>query len=98
MLVRSETHPIETAIGNPDIPETLPAWVSLFREAKRTLDIEQFYLSTWPNEPMEEVLSELGRATERGVVIRLILDARMYRTYPRTADSLAKLRNWNVRP
>ncbi|MEO5618329.1 MAG: phospholipase D-like domain-containing protein, partial [Candidatus Eisenbacteria bacterium] len=50
-----------------------------------------------PGEPMEEVLAELGNAANRGVVIRLILDARMYRTYPRTADSLARLRNWNVR-
>jgi len=92
-----ETHPIETTLGNPDVPETVPAWISLIRGAKRNLDIEQFYLSTWPNEPMEEVLAELGRAAERGVAIRLILDARMYRTYPRTADSLAKQRNWKVR-
>ena len=92
-----ETRPIETTLGNPDIPETVPAWISLIRGAKRTLDVEQFYLSTWPNEPLEEVLAEAGRAAERGVAIRLILDAGMYRTYPRTADSLAKARNWSVR-
>ncbi len=92
-----ETHPVETALGNPEIPETLPAWISLIRGARRTLDIEQFYLSTWPGEPMDAVMAELGRAAARGVVIRLILDARMVRTYPRAADSLAKQRNWSVR-
>jgi len=92
-----ETRPVEYAIGNPDLPEALPTWLEVFRGAKRTIDLEQFYLSTWPGEPMDDVLAELGRAAKRGVKIRLILDARMYRTYPRTADSLGRARNWQVR-
>jgi len=92
-----ETRPIEYAIGNRDLPEALPTWLAMFQEAKHTIDCEEFYLSTWPGEPMDDVLAELGRAAKRGVKVRLLLDARMYRTYPRAADSLNKVANWQVR-
>jgi phosphatidylserine/phosphatidylglycerophosphate/cardiolipin synthase-like enzyme len=71
--------------------------MKLFEGARQTLDIEQFYLSTWPHEPMDDVLGALGAAAGRGVRVRLLLDAAMYRTYPRTADSLAKVPGFTVR-
>lgn len=92
-----ETRPVEYAIGNPELPEALPTWLAMFKEARHTIDVEQFYLSTWPGEPMDAVLRELGDAAHRGVKIRLILDAGMYRTYPHTADSLGMAENWEVR-
>src|SRR5262245_54352675 len=57
--------------------------------ARRTLDLEHFYLSHWPGEPTGPVLDALGRAARRGVRVRLILDAGMHSTYPLPADSLA---------
>ena len=92
-----ETRPIETALGNPALPSTLGTWIKLFEGAQQTIDIEQFYLSTWPHEPMGDVVDALGAAARRGVRVRLLLDASMYRTYPRAADSLAKLRGFAVR-
>ena len=92
-----ETRPVETAIGNPALQAALPAWLALIADARRTLDIEEFYLSTWPGEPMDPVLRALGEAARRGVKIRLLLDSRMYRTYPREADSLSNVPGWQVR-
>jgi len=92
-----ETRPIETGIGNPDVADALPTWLALIGAARHTIDLEEFYLSTWPGEPMEPVLAALGAAARRGVQIRLILDSRMYRTYPRGADSLAGASGWQVR-
>jgi phosphatidylserine/phosphatidylglycerophosphate/cardiolipin synthase-like enzyme len=92
-----ETRPVETAIGNPDVADVLPTWLALIGGARHTIDLEQFYLSTWPGEPMDPVLAALGAAAKRGVKIRLILDARMYKTYPRAADSLASVPGWQVR-
>ena len=92
-----ETRPVETALGDPELPATLETWLALIRGARRGLDFEQFYLSTWPGEPTEEVLAELGRAAARGVRVRLLLDARMHRTYPRPADSLAAVQGFEVR-
>lgn len=92
-----ETRPIEAVLGNPTLPSTLGTWWKLFEGAQQTIDIEQFYLSTWPHESMDDVLGALGAAGKRGVRVRLLLDASMYRTYPRTADSLAKVPGFAVR-
>jgi len=93
----AETRPIESALGNPALPSALGTWMRLFEGSQKTLDIEQFYLSTWPHEPMDDVLDALGAAVKRGVKVRLVLDAAMYRTYPHAADSLAKLPGFAVR-
>jgi phosphatidylserine/phosphatidylglycerophosphate/cardiolipin synthase-like enzyme len=69
----------------------------MIRGARRTLDLEHFYLSHRPGEALEPVLAEIGRAAKRGVRVRLLLDGAMYRTYPRTADSLGRLANVQVR-
>ena len=92
-----ETRPVDTALGNPELPSATGTWIKLVEDATKSLDIEQFYLSTWPHEPMDDVLAALGAAARRGVRVRLVLDAGMYRTYPRTADSLARVPGWEVR-
>jgi len=92
-----ETRPIESVLGNPLLPTAVASWLQVIGETRGTLDFEEFYLSTWPGEPTEEVLAALGKAAARGVRVRLILDARMHRTYPRTADSLAKVTGFAVR-
>jgi phosphatidylserine/phosphatidylglycerophosphate/cardiolipin synthase-like enzyme len=92
-----ETVPVETRLGNPALPAARDVWIQMIRGARRTLDIEQFYLSTWPGEPLEGVLSAIGEAAGRGVKVRLLLDARMYRTYPMPADSLGRLPHVELR-
>ena len=92
-----ETRPVESGLGNPALPEPQAVWVEMIGGAKRTLDIEQFYLSTWPGEPMDKVVDAIGAAAKRGVRVRLILDARMHGTYPQPADSLGKVPGIEVR-
>ncbi len=92
-----ETVPVETRLGNPELPSAHDVWLEMIRGAKRTLDVEEFFLSPWPNEPMEDVLAAIGMAAKRGVQVRLILDAGMHRTYPLPADSLAKVPGIAVR-
>ncbi len=92
-----ETRPVESALGNPEIPDAVTVWLDLIRGAKRQLDIEQFYCSDWPNEPTRPVLDAIGEAAKRGVKVRLLLDARMHATYPQPADSLAKVPGITVR-
>lgn len=96
-LALVQTRPVETALGDPGLAETLPAWLALIRDARETLDLEHFYCSDWPGEPLGEVLDEIGRAAARGVRVRLLLDARMHRTYPRPADSLGRVPGIEVR-
>jgi phosphatidylserine/phosphatidylglycerophosphate/cardiolipin synthase-like enzyme len=92
-----ETRPIETLLGNPALPSALGTWLGLIEGARRSLDFEEFYFSTWPQESMDDVVRALGDAARRGVRVRLILDAGMYRTYPRIADSLGHQPGFQVR-
>ena len=92
-----ETVPVETALGDPTLPAAHDVWLEMIGGARRTLDLEQFYLSTWPKEPMDDVVDAIGKAAGRGVQVRLLLDARMHRTYPRVADSLGRVRGIEVR-
>jgi phosphatidylserine/phosphatidylglycerophosphate/cardiolipin synthase-like enzyme len=65
--------------------------------ARRTIDLEEFYLSTWPGESLDDVVRALGAAAARGVRVRLLLDAGFHKTYPQPADSLGALPNVTVR-
>ena len=88
-----ESVPIETNLDNPDIRNTLEVWLEMINGAKKSLDIEQFYISNKPGEPLEEVLGAIIAASERGVNVRIIVDAGMYKTYPQSVDSLNRRKN-----
>jgi phosphatidylserine/phosphatidylglycerophosphate/cardiolipin synthase-like enzyme len=92
-----ETRPIETALGDPALPSAHDVWLGMVRGARHTIDLEEFYLSNWPGEPLEDVLLALTDAVRRGVRVRLILDSGMHRTYPMPADSLGRLPGIQVR-
>ena len=92
-----ETRPVETTVGNPDLRTAHDVWIELIRGARRTIDLEHFYLSDWPNEPLRDVLDEIGKAAGRGVTVRLLLDGGMRRTYPQPAESLASVKNIQLR-
>jgi phosphatidylserine/phosphatidylglycerophosphate/cardiolipin synthase-like enzyme len=92
-----ETRPVESTLGNPELRQAHDVWLEMIRGAKKSLDFEEFYCSTWPNEPLEDVLAAIGDAAKRGVRVRLILDANMHKTYPLPGDSLGKLANIQVR-
>jgi phosphatidylserine/phosphatidylglycerophosphate/cardiolipin synthase-like enzyme len=92
-----ESVPVETSLGNPKLRRAAEVWPELIRSATTSIDLEQFYLSTLPDEPLEPVLKALVEAAKRGVRVRLLLDARMHSTYPLPADSLARIPGFNVR-
>src|SRR5258705_11504142 len=92
-----ETRPIETRVGKPDLRTAHDVWIELIRGARRTIDLEHFYLSDWPGEPLRDVLDEIGKAAGRGVSVRLLLDGGMLRTYPQPADSLSKIPKIHMR-
>ncbi|MEK7331531.1 MAG: phospholipase D-like domain-containing protein, partial [Candidatus Eisenbacteria bacterium] len=92
-----ETVPVESDLGNPALPAAAQVWVEMIDGAKRSVDLEHFYLSHWPGEPTGPVLDALGRAAKRGVRVRLMLDARMHDTYPQPTDSLGGLPGVQVR-
>ncbi len=92
-----ETRPVETTLGDSTLPAAADVWVAMIDSARTSLDLEQFYISTWPGEKLEPVLAALGRAAARGVRVRVLIDARMHTTFPQPADSLDRLAHVAVR-
>jgi phosphatidylserine/phosphatidylglycerophosphate/cardiolipin synthase-like enzyme len=92
-----ESIPVETTLDNPEIPNTLEVWLEMIQGASRTIDLEQFYISDQPGKLLQNVLSAIRAAADRGVRVRIIVDARMYKTYPESVDSLGKNRNIETR-
>jgi phosphatidylserine/phosphatidylglycerophosphate/cardiolipin synthase-like enzyme len=92
-----ESVPVETDLDNKTIRNTLDVWLEMIGKATKTLDLEQFYVSNVPGEPLEEVLKAIMSAADRGVQVRFVVDAGMYKTYPEMLDSLTAMKNIGVR-
>jgi len=92
-----ESIPIETSLDNADIRNTHEVWLEMLEGAKSTLELEEFYVSDAPGEPLEDILNAIGNAAHRGVMVRFIADARMYQTYPERLDWLSEQKNIEVR-
>ena len=92
-----ESIPVGTILDNPDIRNTTKVWLEMIGRAHQTLDIEQYYISDEPGKLLEGVLNSIRAAAGRGVKVRIIVDARMYKTYPDSVDSLGRHRNIETR-
>ncbi|MGA9115627.1 MAG: phospholipase D-like domain-containing protein [Bacteroidota bacterium] len=92
-----ESVPVETGLDNGHIRNTPEVWREMIGGARRTLEVEQFYISSRPGTAFDSVLGEVRRAALRGVRVRILVDGRMYRTYPADVDSLGRSTNIAVR-
>jgi phosphatidylserine/phosphatidylglycerophosphate/cardiolipin synthase-like enzyme len=92
-----ESTPIGTSLDNSDIRDAHEVWLEMIGRAHQTLDIEQFYISNEPGKLLEDILAAIYKAADRGVKVRVIVDARMYKTYPGSVDSLARYHNIEAR-
>lgn len=77
-----ESIPVETMLDNPDIRNTQEVWLEMINSAKLTLDIEQFYVTNKKGEPLEDILNAIIAAAQRGVKVRILVDSKMFKTYP----------------
>jgi len=77
-----ESLPVETTLDNPDIRNTQEVWLEMINSAQKSIDIEQFYISNKKGEPLDTILNAIVGAAKRGVIVRIIVDGEMFRTYP----------------
>jgi len=92
-----ESIPVETILDNPEIRNTAKVWLEMINGARKSLDIEQFYISNEPGEPLEDIILAIENASENGVKIRIIIDNNMAKIYPETLKRLKNKRNIEVR-
>jgi phosphatidylserine/phosphatidylglycerophosphate/cardiolipin synthase-like enzyme len=85
-----ESIPVETTLDNPDIRNTQEVWLEMINSAQKSIDIEQFYISNEKGEPLDTILSAIVAAAKRGVTVRIIIDSKMYNTYPDDVEWMEK--------
>ncbi len=91
-----ESIPLESNLDNPDLRNTAEVWVEMIKNARHTLDLGHFYVSPEPGYDLDKVIAALKDAGNRGVAIRFIVDAGMYKTYPNTVNEFKTLKNFQV--
>jgi phosphatidylserine/phosphatidylglycerophosphate/cardiolipin synthase-like enzyme len=92
-----ESVPVETALDHPDIADAYQVWPAMIGAAERTIDIAEFYLSNAPRSRLEPVLAAIEAAADRGVAVRLLVDANFSKKYPEPIERLAAHRGIAVR-
>ena len=88
-----ESVPEETVYGSVMTARPWQVWLDIIRGAKKTLDIEQFYIADKEGEVLESVLGEVKEAAKRGVKVRFIVDSVMMKE---SGKSLPALRDAGV--
>jgi len=92
-----ESAPVETTLDHPDIPDAHDVWPAMIGGAARTLDIATFYISNAPASRLEAVLRAIEAAADRGVSVRVLVDALFARKYPEPLERLGGRRGIAVR-
>jgi phosphatidylserine/phosphatidylglycerophosphate/cardiolipin synthase-like enzyme len=92
-----ESIPVETTLDNPEIRNTQEVWLEMINSAKKTIDVEQFYIANETDEALEIVLQALEKRAMAGVKIRLIVENSMADTYPEPIERLSDSDNIDVR-
>jgi|WetSurMetagenome_2_1015567.scaffolds.fasta_scaffold51843_2 phospholipase D3/4 len=92
-----ESVPVETILEQSGLPRTIDVWLDMINNAKSTLDIEMFYIANRNGEVLEKIISAVKKASERDVIIRIIIDEEFYKSNEKSVDELNDLQNITIR-
>jgi hypothetical protein len=89
-----ESFPDGTSLDSP-LGEAAFTWHSLLFTANRFIDLAEFYVSDDPagRSSLTDIIDLIKEKAAAGVSVRLLVDARFYKTYPGIVDELDRLEN-----
>lgn len=95
-VVLIESPILETSFDQESVENTTEAWIKLIRQAQISIDFSQQYINIIDAPPaMEQILSELRRAGERGVKIRFLVGNHLQKRGGQDViDSVASLKSF----
>jgi phosphatidylserine/phosphatidylglycerophosphate/cardiolipin synthase-like enzyme len=91
------TAPAEANLEVPGVRAPAPVWIDLFGQAKKSIDLEEFYLADEKGEALSPVLDALEKAARRGVHVRVLVEAVMVKQSQPVLDRLATWPNTETR-
>ncbi len=90
-----ETVPSGTNLGHDDIPDTHLVWREMIDDARHHIELSHFYASLAPNPGnggrLRAIIDAIARARQRGVRVRMLLDALFADKYPAVISELRDL-------
>jgi phosphatidylserine/phosphatidylglycerophosphate/cardiolipin synthase-like enzyme len=92
-----ETIPAETILEQSKLPRATDVWIEMIKSAKTTIDMETFYIANEKGEPLESVISEIKSAAARGVVVRIMIDAKFFERYKESANDFENVPNITIK-
>ncbi|MCO4763382.1 MAG: hypothetical protein KC502_17830 [Myxococcales bacterium] len=92
-----ETRPVETKWGPRKVLAAHMTWLGMIGQAKTHIDLGQFYIANRPNSHLDRVIVALEAAATRGVAVRVLVDSKFARKYPKTLARLAAGKRITVR-
>ena len=87
-LTLVESVPDGTVYGSTYTVRPQAVWLEMIGSAKKTLDLEQFYIADQTGEVLEPVLAAVKDAVKRGVKVRFIVDKVMLKESERSLPAL----------
>ena len=92
-----ETVPAETIMEESKLPRAADVWIEMIKAAKKTIDMETFYIANEKGEPLEKVISETKSAAGRGVVVRIMIDGKFFERYKESANDFENIPNITIK-
>jgi len=92
-----ESVPAETTLEKSTLSRAVDVWYDMIKSAKKTIDIEMFYIANEKNEPLERIINEIVTAANRGVKVRVMIDAKFFQRYPQSASDFENIPNITVK-
>ena len=92
-----ESVPVETILEESKLPRAADVWVEMIKFAKKSIDMETFYIANEKGEPLELVIKEIIAAANRGVQVRIIIDENFFSRYPESDNVFRNIPNISLK-
>jgi phospholipase D3/4 len=91
-----ESVPAETILEDSKLPRAYDEWLDMIKSAKKTIDIETFYIANEKGEPLEKIIKEIKSAASRGVTVRIMIDSSFFSRYQESAKDFESNKNITI--
>jgi phosphatidylserine/phosphatidylglycerophosphate/cardiolipin synthase-like enzyme len=92
-----ESVPAETTLEDSKLPRAYDEWIDMIKSAKKTIDMETFYIANEKSEPLEKIIKEIKSAASRGVTVRIMIDSSFFSRYQESAKDFENIKNITIR-
>jgi len=92
-----ESVPAETILEDSKLPRAYDEWLDMIKSAKKTIDMETFYIANEKGEPLEKIIKEIKSAAARGVTVRIMIDSSFFSRYQESAKDFENIKNITIR-